>query len=594
MIDITPYVKESKRHTYYARSVDRYDDLRTHANGEYAKKLIEERRPAESPIIKSYREKIAIANTKGYFNRVIASLQKIRKSFDYSIQFDEDDVPNNVAEKETLQSYTVHAFPKFTSLDNWFWSVCFKQQLTDSNAVSLVNVVNQMRTDNEYAKPYPTVFNSDQIYDYKESEFYFLKSNEAYTYTEKKTVFEGKVFYHVTATNIDRYYQLNSKEQYGVDEFVHGLGYLPIVKLQGVIESDNQNNSLCNSRLEPVIPFMKEAVREYSDLQAEVVQHIHSTMWSINSNECKRCKGIGIVKGKGAGARDEECSTCHGKGFYPFDPYSHFSIKQPEAGANMPPTPPAGYITKSTEIVKIQAERVKSHIYEALSAINYEWLMSTPLNQSGTAKEVDRSELNNFVYSVAEDAIRVIDEHFKIICDYRYSVVVKSADDRLKMLPTIEVPLKYDIITDTMISADLKAMREAKMNGKIIAAAEVEYVGKRFQTDPQLKEETLAIFLLDPLSGASEDELTIQLINQGISRRDYIVHCNIRKFVDRAVFESQSTKGTTTSEKTEFLNLPYDKQMEILYGYADDTIKEYSGVAQVKASLSASARETGQ
>jgi hypothetical protein len=574
MIDLKPYIEENKRHEFYKESVERYNALYSHWSGKYTpyiKELIEERRPAESEKIHKYREKIFISNTKGYFGRVISSLQKIRKSFDFSIEFEQSEVNSKFPNDETLQYYITDEYPKFGSLDNWFWSVVFAQQLIDSGAIVLFDVLNKNRPETEFYKPFGTVYNSDQIWDYKEDEFYILKSNEVNVFVEKNTKHSGNIFYHVTPTNIDKYTQVDMKGNYRVDEFIHNLGYLPVVCLHGIIEKTNAVNSLTASRLESMLPFLKEAVREYSDLQAEVVQHIHSTMWAISSNECKKCNGSGvIVKSKTAGG-DKKCTACNGEGIYPFDPYKHISIKQGEVGSPNYPTPPAGYLTKPTDIVKIQAERVKGHIYDALSAINYEWLMSTPLNQSGTAKEVDRSELNNFVYSVAEDAIRVEEESIEICNDYRNSILVPDKEKRKELLPTIEVPTKYDIVSDTMIMADIKSMRDAKVNSRFITITEIDYIRKRFQADSDTVDLLSSTFILDPLSGTDEETISAQLMNGGISKQDYVVHCNIKKFIDKAM-----------NENNEFLKLTYDEQMAKMYEYADIQIQANSASTQIK------------
>jgi len=576
MIDLKPYLQQNKRHEYYTQSVERYNALYSHNCGEYTdyiKKLIEERRPAEDKKIHAYRSKIFISNTTGYFNRVISSLQKIRKSFDYNIAFEPSDAEKRIPKEETLREYTTENYPKFTSLDNWYWSIGMTQQLIDSGGVILMDVVNKKHKDNEFRKVYSYVYNSNQVWDYKENEYYFLESNEYYEFMEKGVIQKGKVFYHVTRTNVDRYYQVNLKNDFAVEEYVHGLGYVPVISLHGIVDKSNLNNSLCSSRLEPMLPFLKEAIREYSDLQAEVVQHVHSTMWAVSANECKECNGSGvIVKQKTAGGKggSSKCGSCNGRGVYPFDSYEHLSLKAGTFGESNFPTPPAGYITKPTDIVKIQAERVVGHIHSALAAINYEWLMATPLNQSGTAKEVDRSELNNFVYAVAEDAIRVIDEMFKMVNDYRYMSLIPEKEKRDEMLPHIEVPQRYDIITDAMIASDIKAMIEAKFSPRIIVATQIEYINKRFQANPDISKQLSATFLLDPLSGTNEEDLSIQKMNGGVDELDYIVHCNIKKFLE-----------TCLQEDKEFLSKPYNEQTKKIYSLAEAQLNKGKASSKV-------------
>ena len=60
-------------------------------------------------------------------------------------------------------------------------------------------------------------------------------------------------------------------------------------------------------------------------------------------------------------------------------------------------------------------EEIKQEIWDAYSAVNMEFLMDSPLATSGESKKVDRDELNNFVYTFAEDAVGVLDNAYYLI-----------------------------------------------------------------------------------------------------------------------------------------------------------------------------------
>lgn len=569
--DIKVWLKSGKRHAFYKKTVEYSNEMRVHSDGIYPEKLIGERRPSESITIKNYREKIFSPITKKSFGKVFSSLQKIRKSYDYVINFEQSKVPSRIAEDEKPEVYFKNKYPKYGSLDNWFWSVGFREQLIDPNAIVFCNILNYTRAENEYAKTYATVYNSPDILDYSDDNFYFLKSNESHYYQDKGKYYEGEVYYYIDTNVIERFSQTDNKKNFAVDEFAHNLGYLPIVKLNGIIEKDNTENYLSHSRLWNIIPDFNEAVREYSDLQAEILMHVHSQLWAFSGQDCRKCKGVGKIKVAG---KEAACDKCGGNGIYPFDPYNIITIKAPTAGESAVPTPPAGYIQKQTDIARLQDERVNKHIVNGLSAINYEWIMSTPLNQSGTAKEIDKSELNNFVYSVTEDAIRVIRQLHRTQIDMRYSGIVPAEKERSLMYPLIPVPNKFDIISEDAIANDITRMKVNKFNSKIIAAAEVEYAGKRFNTDTKLKDTVLAMFELDPLSGVSEDDLLMQLSSGGISKTDYFIHCNIKKLLDE-VMEMDAT----------FLQKPLKEKRETIEAKAKDEMDEMSGAKIVNDML---------
>lgn len=85
---------------------------------------------------------------------------------------------------------------------------------------------------------------------------------------------------------------------------------------------------------------------------------------------------------------------------------------------------------------------VDQQIYDAMSAVNMEFLAQKPLNQSGIAKEADRDESSNFVHSVAEDLVSVTDWVYYVINEYRYSGLISDRAQREAMLPAIPVPEK--------------------------------------------------------------------------------------------------------------------------------------------------------
>jgi hypothetical protein len=306
-----------------------------------------------------------------------------------------------------------------------------------------------------------------------------------------------------------------------------------------------------------MIPSLNEAVREYSDLQAEIVQHIYSEKYIFTNTECPECRG-NPKKGT-------ICKTCGGNGFINSkSPYGIYLVSPPKPGETVP-TPPIDYVKKQTDIATLQDTRVKNHLIDALSSVNMEFLAETPLNQSGTAKEVDRDELNVFVSAIAEDIVAIMDNSYYFINEYRYSGVVPDAETRRDMLPAIQVPEKYNIMSESMIIAEITAARSASVNAEIIRALEVDYAKKKFFTNPEKSYMLDAIYKLDPLPGISEDEKMTRLSNGGITEIAYIISCNIVSFVQQAVFED-----------AEFYRRSFDSQKAKMIEFAKKVQEENS------------------
>jgi len=556
-------------------------DLQTHAFGKMPDKLIFERRPNESEAVKEYRAKIYVPMTRRTISKVMASLEKIRRSQDWSIQYDASKVSKKIAEAETLERYCESNYPAFGSLTNWTFSILLKKYLLDANAFVAVIPEYIPESQSEYVKPIAAIFDSRQIWNYEEDKYIVIKSDDTSSYTSpdgKTTRTDGSIYHILTPFQYARYEQIGRGEDGSVVYkqsaiYDHNIGRLPAFKVGGLFHSRKNNDTIFESRIAGMIPSLNEAAREYSDLQAEMVQHIHSEKWAFTNSECPVCHGLGKIFKTDANGNEtgeqETCPNCKGSGSVTnVSPYGVFTISAAKFGENTLPAPPLGYVQKDTSIAKFADDHIKQHLLDALAAINMEFLADTPLAQSGVAKAYDKDELNNFVNGVAEDLVRILDLVYYYICEYRYMVIQPNEEARRDMLPKINVPTKYDIVNTSALMEELKAAKEAKVNPMVIRRLEIDYAKKQFCTDPEIAQEIECTFGLDPMFGKNEDEKMAMLQNGGVTKANYIISSNIAAFVQRAL-----------REKDGFLALPYDQQMKILQGYAEEVEKANTPIA---------------
>lgn len=571
------YANNQLKYKAYKESVELYEDLRVHANGEMPKCLIEERRPSESERIKEYREKIYVPITKPTVSKVITSLSKIRRSQDWSINYDPSKIPAKVAGRkdETLQAYCEEKYPYFKSLTNWTFSVMLKAMLLDANAVMATWPLNLDPGPTEFKKPFTTIFHSDQVLDFSMDDYAVLLSADCCVYRDKDLISrEGCVIYVIDDKYVQRWTQVGFDKSMGLQwSYEHGLGFAPIRKLGGIFFRAYDNIYLYESRIQGMVPRLKEAARIYSDLQAEVVQHVHSDKWLYSQTECRHCNGRGYTDDERKGT----CKECHGVGYVSTSPYTNMVLRpQSNMEAGQIPTPPAGYIQKSD--VALMVDRIKGlvaeNLTEALSAINMEYLAETPLNQSGTAKEVDKDELNNFVHSVAEDIVSALDWNYNVINEYRYSDIVPNAEIRSGMLPSIPVPEKFDLLSSTLLLDDFQKAKTAGINPVILNEMQIEYAGKKFYNDHMVKDELETIFSLDPFPSISDEDKMVRLSNEGITLIDYVISCNIQQFVRRAIEENDNFPSMTMEERK-----------KIIMSFAEEVVKKNSVATEIMGGM---------
>lgn len=582
VLDFTPqqlkaYFSGDMKHAHHGKADEKCKDFRTHSDGDYPKHIIEQQRPNEPDNVKKYREAIWQPITKPTFTRVLNSLGKIRRSQDWSIKYKNNSEFSKISEEETLEQYCEFDLPFFGSVTNWVFDFVLKKYLIDPNAVVLVKPYDTDIEDTKYLKPYAYVFDCCDVIDFVQHDYAVLRNPEGAYYQHKNKLILGNSFYIVTTESIRKYDQINARGDVDlVEEYMHGLPILPAYKLGGLICDIKNNSFLYESRISGILPNLNEAVAEYSDLQAGKRLHIYPERWEFTQHECPACKGIGLrpnpayMPGSSLAA-NISCNNCGGAGYLPSGPYSKILVKPTNAGEQSIPNPPAGYIEKDVEIIRIMDESVDKHIYKALAAINFQFLDQTPLNQSGIAKEVDKDELNNTVHLIAEDIVNIMDQFYKICAYYRYKTLY-SFKDIDRMLPSVSVPEHFDLLSSQYMQEEVSKAKTGKINPVIINEMEIEYAGKRFINDVEIKDLLQLILKLDPLPNIPQEEKMTMLSNKGITLTDYIISCNINHFVEWAIYEDADFKNKTR-----------EQQQTKLEEYAKEVAEENSEAAKLIA-----------
>jgi hypothetical protein len=412
--------------------------------------------------------------------------------------------------------------------------------------------------------------------DYVPGEYYVLKSADSVQEKARNGILYSRpVYYVISDTQIARYEQSTGGTLQPAYVYKHNMGFLPLCKVGGVYFERKNNDTIQQSRIASMIPFLDEAAREYSDLQAEIVQHVHSEKMIFVTNECPHCKGQGISREKDENGNFKPCPHCGGKGrISGASPYGEYTRELAKLGEQQVPNPAIAYVQKNVEIPRLQNERINEHIYKALSSVNMEFLSQTPLNQSGTAKEIDKDELDNFVNSIAEDIVMVLDNVYRYICEYRYSLVVKDKNARNKMLPVIPVPERFGLLNSSILMQEIQTAKTSGVNPVLVKNMEIEYARKKYNAEPEIAYELESIFELDPFYGYSQQDKMTMLSNGGISETDYVISCNAAQFVQRAMKENKDFNART-----------FEQKRKIMETYAGEISKANSEKATILAGM---------
>lgn len=554
---IGKYLKGNpKQSNEYQIATKQAAKIAVHAKGLKPKDLLEERRPHETEEAKAYRLKIFEPITKGPFGKIVNVLKRIPKAEGYSTIW--KDMPKLVKSDETLKHYCEETYPGFVALEEWLWKYVISTMAVDANALICIWPINTDKTDNtEYYKPFANIFESAKVMEFVNDQHAIIKDKNGYLFIDIQNIYR---------------YKKNNTGYIQESVFNHALGVLPVKQMGGFIESAEDGNVLYESFIAGILPHFNEAVREYSDIQAEVVQHIHSERWSWAGQECSTCKGAGELMKSG---QKITCNDCKGTGHRPKSPFSEIIVKPSKENMGEQPVsiPPAGYIQKNVEIIKIQDERIKNHINDGFSAINFEFISNIPANQSGVAKDYDRQELEGFLYSIASQMVDIKNWCVRIFALYRYKIII-SKEDMFASLPVIKVPNKFDVVTMDYKLQGIKAAKDANIGTSIVRSLTIDFVSKQFKDDPDERTFNELCIELDPLFGYSTDDKSVLTNTKQVSNTDAVISANISAFIDKAL-----------DTVNDFASMTTDAQMTILKQYAADKIKENSIATSIATSI---------
>jgi hypothetical protein len=573
---LTDLVKEKSKltHVNYCETVEHAKKMAVHAYEDSPEKLLEDYRPREESAVREYRLKSWECNTASKFEKSISVLQKIFNSKLYSVKFPPQPGGAKIDDQDSLETYLTKYYPEFDSIFMFCREVLLKQMIADPNGVIAIVPTKYDLEQNEYQQPYSILFSSSQVLDYKRGLYYLLKDQNTVKYEKK----EGVILHLFTENSIITYHQVfNEKGESSFIEFAifdHNFGILPVWFLGGVV-SAKQYPYYFKSFFNAALPFWNRAIRLQSDLDGAIVNHLHPQKWEITT-ECEHkdsagytCRGGRIYNSKEN--FDYGCPNCKGSGLVsvksPFDVYSINPDKLAAMEGKSPIMPPAGYINIPTEVITITKDTVKENIEEGLAAICMEIVNTIGANQSGIAKEYDRSELHSFMQKISD---YMFDNHISnmiyFINRYRYGIVLKTRVD--EYLPTVSKPTNFDTLTVNELTGEIAKAKESNINSSYIVALQKDIISKRFSTDSDLQKTALSVLNLDPFPTSTVEDKMNMGLDGTVAKIDVVISNNIKQFINRAIEEVPG-----------FLELDMRKQTDILKKYANEVLNSNKTVA---------------
>jgi len=553
--------KNEHKHAHYMAAKEHAEEMSWHVYGVKPETLLKRVRPREDPAITQYRLDSYEPITKSICKKALSITHKVFNSKLYSIRFDEDE------KAQLLKKYTLEDYPRFNSIVNYLANYSLKKLIADPNGIFLVQPNFYGVKESERVQPIVTCYGSSDIWDVTEDHFLLLDKAEA---DEKEWYFT-----YVDDINIQKLLVTketrNGKDTVSVEileTYAHNFNELPIWYLGG--EYSDKHYGLYESFFSPAVPFWNEAINDHSDVTGAYRMHIWPQKWEV-ADECEYvedskypCQGGYIFNAEKA--TKHQCPNCHGSGRKtikgPYESYlvNRDKFKSQDGTANI--DVPFGYVSVPVDATKMLEDKANRNLEMGMSALAMDVVNKIGENQSGISKEIDRSELHDFLQKVADQYFEV---HLPNIYYFfaRYMFGVSDPEKVQDIQPEISKPTTFDVYTANELTIQYGAAKEAGLSASYMTVKQSEIQGKEFQTHPELLAVLELELILDPLSGVSRDDIALMLANGTITKETAIIHDNIKMFVRRAIQES---KGFQEQKLTD--------QLTKLEEYAAEVVKK--------------------
>ena len=495
--------------------------LHSEHNRELFSELISTRFPSEPEYVHRYRLDNFSLITKTYLNKIITTLSKIPRSDDFVVTY----------KKADLKNFCESNIGYYRSLVRWFFNVGLKYLLVDPNCLYIIlpkDIFKKEDTTINY--PEINIITSDRLLIYEENYILFKLTNSEFIYLDKTQILKI----------------IKEKDNYIVETILeYEFNELPFVTSGGILFSSDKTH-LFDSFISGCLPFWNQALIEYSDKTAAIKQHLYPEKWRYVVGNCNNCQGTGHII---FNQKTETCAICKGTGDPPTGVMSEILIKQSAKNSiieNTIPVPPAGYIQKDTVILDYIDKDIKNNIYSGLAALNMEFLMETPNIESGVAKEMDRQELNAFIYQIASHvSINILKPLYRIIGKWFFYGTEYNSE---WINTDVSIPIHYDITSESDIENKIAKARSSNVSSYIIKKLEQKYIEKKFENFNEDKSYLLLINELDTLPAKSSDE-KIKIYREGmIDKTSVVASLNI-EYIISILNQNVGFKSKSYSDK---------------------------------------------
>lgn len=499
-------IRKKTTHKDYARVTELSKLYTKLVTGVGMDDLLKPFNPRENDEMFKQRVRLTQHISKTVAQNVMDIFYKVPRS--NSIQRNVSYIDNNISKLNDFNKI-ISEFWGDESLDDYMSTRWFELNFTDPNAFV---VVEWKKFDNssEYATPYPFEVSCESAIDFKyiNNDLEYLISKETYvkevfergadikktidkytlygrnstiTITKvidddvSKKVLQGSTRQRVNQEQFigDYFIPYNTDDVYLVQEFEHGLGYVPALRI-GFKRDLATNGRTYVSPLDKATPVFMKMIKANSELDLTMALHAFPQKIQMSPN----CKAQSC--NRGLTPNGEMCPVCGGTGFETIKTAQDtITIAMPKNAEDVIKLDNIiRYEYPPVELVKFQDSYIdKLTVFVKEAVFNTELFSRKEVSETATGKNISLQNVYDSLYTVAKAYSKVwkflvttvadaTDLNEGLICFYNF-----SKDFKLKSLTDLYIDLK--MVGDARASEFVKSSIEQDIASIIYSEDEV-------------------------------------------------------------------------------------------------------------------------
>lgn len=373
-----------------------------------------------------------------------------------------------------------------------------------------------------------------------EPEIFFVKSKYIKWHSKDEIIFErDEITWTINKIGYFRF-RKDNRQYVHIDEtqggyYAHMMYRMPVIvaggqwNSQGFYESHFQgakavaDEYVAGKSAEQMVnkeashPFIIEADTACGDCGGQQrTEHTCSC-----GSSCDICKGLPLLK---------VCSSCSGTGRMSRNPADRMIVPGKDMGNQL-----IQIVNPDVEVNKYHLESNAGLYKSMLEALHLNYIDQS---QSGTAKAMDMETRYQFISRINNDVFdRLITELLDAIL-YLRNVKVQS-DEIVPAKPryVIVKPSQFQIKTSYDLAEEYKMAGDSNMPSYMLEAISVDYVDKQFGGNEALKKKTHIINQMDILAVSQPADISVMVLNNAATTRDWQFHLQLPKIIDRIIRE---------------------------------------------------------